>query len=64
LSALIYQEDLLQLSSFTSPYRGYDLLGNKWQFAPKMSEILKHIGDLVGSLETTASKDTANEWIQ
>lgn len=29
-----------------------------------MPEILKHIGDLVGSLETTASKDTANEWIQ
>ncbi|KAF8812579.1 Sec63-domain-containing protein [Phlegmacium glaucopus] len=29
-----------------------------------MPEILKHIGDLVSSSETTASKDTANEWIQ
>lgn len=33
-------------------------------FATKMPEILKHIGDLVGSSKMSASKDTANEWTQ
>lgn len=37
-----------------------DLLGT---FAAKM-QIMKHIGDLVGSSEITASKDTANAWTQ
>ena len=53
-SDLLYWED-------TSPRTLSHTVTN---FATIMSEILKHIGDLVGSSEITASKDTANEWTQ